>query len=153
MNFPRGLLCAIIPVAFLLPSTTASAQDKFPSRTGEWTLTAPDPTDASQPFVMNLCMNDQTWAKTLSGNPTCTISKLTRTTSGLTYSIACNAKTVQINGTGTWTFDGAEHIISKSVFTITANGKTNTTSSAADYRWKAATCNPNDANLHDHPAH
>jgi hypothetical protein len=40
-----------------------------------------------------------------------------------------------------------EHMIAKGHIDITMNGKTTSSSSVADYRWKGATCSPNDANL------
>ena len=150
MNFPKVLPCAIVAFA-LLAAAAASAQQKFPLRQGEWKLTTPDPTQPNQPFVLNYCLNDQTWARSLS-NSTCTASNLTRTATGLTYNLTCNMKTLQMSGTGIWTFDGMEHISVKSVTTVTMNGKSNTNTTTADFRWKAAACSPNDLNLRVKPA-
>jgi hypothetical protein len=63
-------LCLIV----LTAGSACTAQQKFPLRNGEWTSTTPDPTnDSGQPMTMLFCMNDETWAKALNHNPTCTI--------------------------------------------------------------------------------
>jgi hypothetical protein len=138
--------CALLAFVCLLSAAASHAQ-KFPLRQGEWTITTPDPSDASHPFVLNYCMNDQTWEHTLSKSSGCTVSDLSMTATGLSYSLSCQEHTMQMTGKGVWTFDGMEHIAAKTVMTITMNGKTNTVTSQGDFRWKGATCNPNDINL------
>ena len=80
MTFPKATtlgLCALMTAA------SAFSQQKFPLRSGEWTLSMPDPTEAGKTFSMLLCMNDDTWAKALSGrNPTCTVTQLDINSSG-----------------------------------------------------------------------
>jgi hypothetical protein len=56
-------------------------------------------------------------------------------------------KAFQMKGKVDMTFDGMEHMVAKGQIDITMNGKTTSSSSLADYRWKGATCSPNDANL------
>jgi Protein of unknown function (DUF3617) len=118
------------------------AQQKFPLRPGEWTLTTPglDP--------MLFCLNDEMWQKALTQNPVCTIQELKVTSGGITYSMNCPAKSFQMKGTVTMTFDGMEHMIGKALIDMTVNGKTTSTPTSQDYRWKSSKCSADDMNMH-----
>jgi hypothetical protein len=153
MNSPKVALATVFVFASLLPSATSTwAQQKFPLRPGEWTMTTPNPSDPKNPFVLNFCLNDQTWGRALSQNPICTISNVKITAIGASYNLACNEKSLQMTGTGTWAFDGMEHIAVKTVMMITTGGKTTPSTTTGDFRWKATACSPNDVNLRAHPS-
>jgi Protein of unknown function (DUF3617) len=151
MKSPIVVQCAVLSFAFFF-AAAGSAQQKFPLKPGEWTMSTPDPTDPSHPVELNLCLTDATWASALSKSASCVVSNLKTTASGLSYSFACTGKQMQISGSGTWTYDGMEHIIAKATSTMTMGGKTMTSTSPGDYRWKASACSPNDMNLRNSSA-
>ena len=134
--------------AFALISTTASAQQKFPLRSGEWEATIPDPTGPNKaPIVMLYCLNDELWTKALS-NPSCQLQQFNLTSSGASYNLDCTMRSIQMKGSVKVSFDGMTHLISTGSFDTIANGKTTHMDSKADYRWKGPTCNPSaDMNL------
>jgi hypothetical protein len=140
--------CVLLAL-ILLPAAAGWAQQKFPLKHGEWTMTTPDPTDPSHPFVMNFCMNDEAWSRALSTKNTCTVANVNMTGSGLTYEVTCSSPRISMTGKGEWTFDGMEHIAAKSTMTMTMNGNTKSVTSQGDFRWKASSCDPNDVNLRD----
>jgi hypothetical protein len=152
MNFRRVLQCAAIGTAVLLPATASRAQQKFPLRQGEWIFTTPDPSNPNHPFTLNVCMNDVAWSRSISQSPSCTVSDLRVTSAGVTYNLDCNAKSMQMTVSGTWKFDGMEHIATKSITTMTIGGKATTSTSQGDFRWKNPSCSPDDANLHAKPS-
>ncbi len=131
----------------LAAATVCSAQQKFPQRAGEWeaTVSLAGSTDKT---TLLYCLNDELWTKALTQNPSCTVSQLSVTLRGASYSMACNMKTVQMATKVEMTFDGMEHMTAKGSGEMTINGKTTATSSLADYRWKGPTCDANrDMNL------
>ena len=144
MNFPRWTaLCGLM----LLASGMCTAQQRFPLRAGEWEAKmSADNTPASS-ITMKYCLNDDLWAKAMSQNPSCTVQQLQVTPSGASYTLDCPAKAFQMKGKVEMTFDGMEHMTAKGAFDITVSGKTTSSVSHVDYRWKAAACSPDDANL------
>ena len=134
-------------VTTLAAIQVCSAQDKFPLRSGEWEAKMSAPGSPSSSVSMLYCLNDALWQKSLTQDPQCSIQHLAITSSGGTYAIDCEMKAFQMKGKVDMTFDGMEHMIAKGHIDITMNGKTTRSSSVADYRWKGATCSPNDANL------
>jgi len=134
-------------VTTLAAIQVCSAQDKFPLRSGEWEAKMSAPGSPSSSVSMLYCLNDALWQKSLTQDPQCSIQHLAITSSGGTYAIDCEMKAFQMKGKVDMTFDGMEHMIAKGHIDITMNGKTTSSSSVADYRWKGATCSPNDANL------
>jgi hypothetical protein len=140
MGIPKWTAASMIA---LFAAASCSAQHKFPLRPGEWVMTSPDA--GSTTFLF--CLNDEMWEKALTQNPICTIQQLTLTANGASYSMNCPAKTFQMKGPVTLTFDGPEHMTGKAVLDMTINGKTSTTTSLSDYHWKSATCSPNDMNM------
>jgi hypothetical protein len=143
---------AALGACALLASAVVSAQQKFPLRSGEWTLSMPDPTEAGKQFSMLLCMNDETWAKALSGrNPTCTVTQINIGLTGGSYQLNCAGKTFQMKGGVKLTFDGPTYIHSVGAIDTTVNGNTTHMDTISDYNWKGPVCDPNaDINLKDH---
>jgi hypothetical protein len=137
---------------FALMATAAASAQHFPLRSGEWTSSTANPGNPSgQPITMLMCMNDETFAKALAGNPTCALKNFTLTPLGGTYSLACSGKSMQMTGDFKIVFDGMTHMTSSGSMAITFNGKTNTMNSTSDFRWKGPVCDPNaDINLRDH---
>jgi hypothetical protein len=127
----------------LIAAASCSAQHKFPLRPGEWVMTSPDA--GSTTFLF--CLNDEMWEKALTQNPVCTIQQFSVTASGASYYMNCPAKSFQMKGPVTLTFDGLQHMTGKAVLDMTVNGKTTTSTSLSDYQWKGATCSPNDLNM------
>jgi hypothetical protein len=149
MIFPKWLtmgLCALMTTA------AVSAQQHFPLRPGEWTSSTSDPANPTgKPVTMLMCMNDETWAKALAANPTCSIKQFNMTSAGGTYSLACSGKSMQMTGDFKVVFDGMTHMTSSGTMTISFSGKANQMTSTSDFRWKGPTCDPNaDINLRDH---
>ena len=142
------------PALFLLllaASAVAPAQQKFPLRPGEWTATVPSLRPGVPPTTILYCMNDETWAKTLAGKPSCTLKNLTLGPTGGSYSVDCSSAQMQMNGDFKVVFDGMTHMTSSGTMKITLNGNTNQMTSSADFRWKGATCDPAvDMNLRNH---
>ncbi len=134
-------------VTALAAIQVCSAQNKFPLRSGEWEAKMSVPGSPSSSVSMLYCLNDALWQKALTQDPQCSIQRLAITSSGGSYTIDCEMKAFQMKGKVDMTFDGMEHMIAKGQIDITMNGKTTSSSSLADYRWKGATCSPNDANL------
>ncbi len=126
-----------------MATAVGSAQQKFPLRSGEWAATTADPVHpGGEPMTMLFCLNDATWTKALSGNPTCQLQQFVITPIGGSYSIDCPAKAFQMKGRADLSFDGMTHMISKGSFDVTINGKTSHMDSTSDYRWKGSVCNP-----------
>ncbi|MGA2653743.1 MAG: DUF3617 family protein [Terracidiphilus sp.] len=150
MTFPKFATLALF--AFMI-TASASAQQHFPLRSGEWTLSMPDPMgQGGKPFSMLLCMNDETWAKALSGrNPTCTVAQLNIGLTGGSYQLSCAGKSFQMKGSVKLSFDGPTHIHSVGSIDTTAGGTTTHMDTISDYNWKGPVCDPNaDINLRNH---
>jgi hypothetical protein len=134
-----------LSILVLTAAICCSAQQKFPLRPGEWSMTSQDSGAGSTEFLY--CLNDQMWQKALTQNPVCTITQLNITSSGATYYLTCPMKTFQMKGPVTLTFDGMQHMTGKAVVNMTFNGKTSTSTSLTDYKWKSPTCSSEDMNL------
>jgi hypothetical protein len=149
MTFPKW---ASLGLCALMATASAFGQQKFPLRSGEWTISMPDPTGSDKPFSMLLCMNDETWAKAISGrNPTCTVTQLDINLTGGSYQLSCDGKTYHMKGGVKLTFDGLTHIYSVGSIDTTVNGTTTHMDTISDYRWKSPVCDPNaDVNLKNH---
>jgi hypothetical protein len=147
MKLLNLVVCVVVATALLVPASTGWAQQKFPLRQGEWTATMPDPSSPSKPMTLNFCLNDQTWTRALNQNPICAISNLQISATGLSYNLTCSGKGMQMSGTGSFKFDGMEHMTSTAATTFTVNGKPTTMNTTADYRWKQTECSPNDMNM------
>jgi len=143
----RFLKYVAFGVTALAAIQVCSAQNKFPLRSGEWEAKMSVPGSPSSSMSMLYCLNDALWEKALTQDPQCSIQHLAITSSGGSYAIDCEMKVFQMKGKVDMTFDGMEHMIAKGQIDITMNGKTTSSASVADYRWKGATCSPNDANL------
>jgi hypothetical protein len=133
-------------------TTAAASAQHFPLRSGEWTATASQISPVTgKPITMLMCMNDETFAKALAGNPTCALKNFVLTPVGGTYSLACSSKSMQMAGDFKIVFDGMTHMTSSGTITMTFNGKTNQMNSTSDFHWKVPVCDPNaDINLKDH---
>ena len=149
MTFPKFATVALFA---LLTTAAASAQQHFPLRSGEWTSTTSQTSQVTgKPITMLMCMNDETFTKALSGNPTCYLKNFVLTPVGGSYSLACSGKNMQMTGDFKIVFDGMTHMTSSGSMTISFNGKTNQMNSTSDFRWKGPVCDPNaDINLRDH---
>lgn len=132
----------------ILTAQLAAAQQKFPLRSGEWETTT---TASGQSATLLYCLNDDLWTKSLTQDPSCKVSQLVVTSSGASYHLDCDMKVFQMKSNIVMTFDGKEHMTAKGLTEITMNGKTTSTTSAVDYRWKSSTCSPNDMNLRSKP--
>jgi len=146
----RFLKCAALGTMILAAAGICSAQQKFPLRAGEWEATMSAPGTQGPPMTMLYCLNDQLWEKALTQNPSCKIQLGTITAAGMSYTMNCDMQLYQMKGKVDMRFEGKEHIVAKSSLEMTMQGKTTTTSSLLDYRWKAAACSQNDANLKAH---
>jgi hypothetical protein len=144
MRFLKYVACGVTALAAI---QVCSAQNKFPLRSGEWEAKMSVPGSPSSSVSMLYCLNDALWEKALTQDPQCSIQHLAITSSGGSYAIDCEMKVFQMKGKVDMTFDRMEHMIAKGQIDITMNGKTTSSTSVADYRWKGATCSPNDANL------
>ncbi|MGD0735779.1 MAG: DUF3617 family protein [Terracidiphilus sp.] len=149
MTFPK---LTIVGLCALMATASAFSQQHFPLRSGEWTLSMPDPTEAGKTFSMLLCMNDETWAKAISGrNPTCTVTQLNIGLTGGSYQLSCAGKSFQMKGGVKLTFDGLTHIHSVGSIDTTTGGTTTHMDTISDYTWKGPVCDPNaDINLKVH---
>jgi len=130
-----------------LAASSCSAQQKFPLRPGEWQVMITESSSNNAPIVVLFCMNDDTWQKAINQNPYCSIQNFITTSTGASYTLSCTTRVIQMIGKGVITFDGMEHMTDNDSFDMTSNGTTTHTTSIADYRWKSATCSPNDVNL------
>ena len=137
----------VLCILAFLAAAHCTAQQKFPLRSGEWEakMSAENMPDSS--MTMKYCLNDELWTKSLTQNPSCKINQLNITSSGATYTMDCPMKSVQMTGKVAMTFDGMEHMTAKGLIDTTVNGKTTSSVTHVDYRWKAAACSPDDANL------
>ncbi len=145
---------AALGVLSLTAFASASAQQKFPMRAGEWTATMADPTPNQPPVVLLYCLNDEMWTKALTQDPTCSVSQLSVTLAGASYNLSCPGKTFQMTGRVNMTFDGKTHIVAKASLDMTLSGKTTHLTSQTDFRWTAVECNPKtDMNLRDFKKH
>ena len=130
-----------------MATSFCSAQQKFPLRSGEWEATVPAINAQDTATVLPYCLNDETWQKSFNQMPSCTIQNFTMTSNGYSYTLVCDMKLYRMNGKVVVTFDGMEHMTGKGMIDMTMNGTTTHTTSITDYRWKGATCSPNDLNL------
>jgi hypothetical protein len=149
MSLKWMTLCAFA----LMATAVCSAQQKFPLRSGEWEATAPAVSPGDTPTKMLYCLNDELWQKALTENPSCSIQQFNVTSSGASYFMDCKTSSFQMKGKVVMTFDGMLHIIAKAALDATVNGTATHTASTVDYRWKGATCSPNDMNLKNRSAH
>ncbi len=137
------ILCALV-----LPATAnCMAQEKFPLRSGEWEAKMSDDSMPNSAMTMKYCLNDELWTRALTRNPSCKIDQLSVTSGGATYTMDCPTKSFQMKGKVELSFDGMEHMTGKGLMDMTINGKTTSSVSHVDYRWKGATCSPDDVNL------
>lgn len=144
MTFLKFVTLGVIAVVAI---QVCSAQSKFPLRSGEWQAEMSVPGTPGSSVTMLYCLNDALWQKAFTQDPLCSIQQLTVTSSGGSYSLVCEMKSFQMKGKVNLVFDGLEHMTAKSQVDITMAGKTTSSASVAEYRWKGATCSPNDANL------
>jgi len=131
----------------LIATSLCSAQQKFPLRPGEWETTLPAVNAQDTPLIVYYCLNDELWLKAFTQMPSCTIQNFNMTSKGATYTLDCDMKMYRMNGKVVMTFDGMEHMTASGSIDMTMNGKTTHSNSMTDYRWKNATCSPNDLNL------
>jgi len=131
----------------LVAIQVCSAQSKFPLRSGEWEAAMSVPGSPGSSVTMLYCLNDALWQKALTQDPQCSIQQLAITSSGGSYSMDCEMKSFQMKAKVNLVFDGLEHMTAKGQVGITMNGKTTSSTTVAEYRWKGATCSPDDANL------
>ena len=131
----------------LVAIQACSAQNKFPLHSGEWQAVMSVPGSPSSSMTMLYCLNDALWQKALTQDPECSIQQLAITSGGGSYTIDCASKVFQMKGKVDLIFDGLDHMTAKGQITITMNGTTTSSTTVAEYRWKGATCSPNDANL------
>jgi Protein of unknown function (DUF3617) len=148
MNRLRYLLSGLILVAAV---QMASAQTKFPERAGEWEVKTSSSLSPTANTTSLFCLNDETWQKGLTQNRTCSIHDVSVTSRGASYSMDCAGKTYQMKGSTELTFDGPEHMTAKTLIEMSMNGKSSNSTSTGDYRWKGATCSPDDANMKPRP--
>lgn len=144
MTFLKYITLGVMAVVAI---QVCSAQSKFPLRSGEWQAEMSVPGSPDSSVSMLYCLNDALWQKALTQDPLCSIQQLAITSSGGSYSLVCEMKSFQMKGKVDLVFDGLEHMTAKSQVNITMAGKTTSSASVAEYRWKGATCSPNDANL------
>jgi len=142
-----GLKWGALAVMAIMAVAVCSAQQKFPLRSGEWEATMSAAGPQAPPLVLRYCLNDALWEKALTQNPSCHIQMLNLSSRGASYTMDCNAQVYQMKGKVDMTFDGIEHMTAKGSIDMTMNGKTTHSVSAVDYRYKGATCSPNDLNL------
>lgn len=134
-------------VLALMATTVCAAQQKFPLRSGEWAATTPSPVAAQEPTVLLYCLNDEMWTKALTQDTLCTVTQLSVTSSGATYHMDCQMKVMQMKGNVEMRFDGMEHMTARGSIDLTLNGKTTSSVTNTDYRWKNTSCSPSDLNL------
>jgi hypothetical protein len=144
MTFLKYVTLSVMAVVAI---QVCSAQSKFPLRSGEWEAEMSVPGSQNSSVTMLYCLNDALWQKALTQDPLCSVQQLAITSSGGSYSLVCEMKSFQMKGKVNLVFDGLEHMTAKSQVDITMAGKTTSSASLAEYRWKGATCSPNDANL------
>jgi hypothetical protein len=132
----------------LMATAVSSAQQKFPLRAGEWETSTSVAGSSDKPTELLYCLNDELWTKALTQNPSCSVTQLSVTLVGASYSMDCPMKAFQMKGKVAMSFDGMSHMTAKGSFDMTVNGKVTHSESLSDYRWKGPTCNPNtDMNL------
>lgn len=131
----------------LMAISFCSAQQKFPLRPGEWEATVPAINSQDTATVLPYCLNNETWLKAFTQMPSCTIQNFNMTSKGASYTLDCDMKMYRMNGKVELSFDGMEHMTGKGSIDMTMNGTTTHSTSITDYRWKGATCSPNDLNL------
>lgn len=144
MTLQKVVIVGLVAVASI---QICSAQSKFPLRPGEWEAKMSASNDPGPPMTTLFCLNDALWVKALTQSPICTIRQLSVTAGGASYTIDCETKTFQMKGNVNLVFDGMEHMTGSGKIDLSMSGKTSSSSSAVDYRWKNATCSANDANL------
>jgi hypothetical protein len=130
-----------------MATSFCAAQQKFPLRPGEWNVTMATPGSQDAPMVMPFCLNDETWQKALNQLPSCNIQNFNSSSTGVNYTLDCNLSTYRMTGKVVITFDGMEHMVANGSIDMIMNGTTTHSTSHVDYRWKGATCSPNDMNL------
>ncbi len=137
----------------LMATSFCSAQQKFPLRSGEWAATMSVPGSKDAPMVLLYCLNDEMWLNALNQTPNCTIQQFNMTSTGASYTLDCDMKIYRMNGKVQMTFDGMQHMTANSSFDMTMNGTITHPTSQVDFRWKNATCSPNDMNLRAKKTH
>ena len=144
MTLLKGVTVGVLALAAI---QICSAQSRFPLRPGEWEAKLSAPGDPGPPVTTLFCLNDALWVKALTQNPICTIRQLSVTAGGASYTMDCETKAFQMKGNVNLVFDGMEHMTANGKIDISMSGKTSSSSTEADYRWKSAACSANDANL------
>jgi hypothetical protein len=140
--------CAVLGALSLAAIQVCSAQHKFPLSAGEWEATLSSSAVTGDPTVLRYCLNDELWTKAMTQNPSCTVSLLSVTPIGASYSLDCQAKSYTMTAKITMAFDGMNHMTSKGTIEMTMGGKTTPSTTQTDWRWKGPTCNPTaDINL------
>ena len=117
----------------------------FPLRPGDWEIST-TPGVNGEPLVTRLCFTNETWLRGLTQNPSCKIEDISVTSKGMHYVVNCAMRTIEMKGPVDITFDGMEHMTGKASLSMTRNGKTTTSESASDYRWKQDACTSADLN-------
>jgi hypothetical protein len=143
MTFPKHVAMGAMA---LVAIQVGSAQTKFPLRSGQWEATTSFVGSQTPPLTIAFCLNDESWQKALTQSPHCSVQQLKITPGGASYLVDCPS--LQTKGKVEMTFDGTQHVTAKGQFDITADGKTTSSATVAEYRWKGATCSPDDVNLH-----
>ena len=145
MNRLIALWCLTIGVLGSVAVAVTAAPQGFPLRPGDWEVTTTS--TGGRPIAQHFCYTNETWAKGLTQNPLCTIQQLTVTAAGMHYNLACTMKTAEIKGPVDVTFDGMEHMTGKASMATTVGGKTTTSQTVTDSRWKAMACTAADVNM------
>ena len=114
--------------------------------TGEWKVSTKAEGSAT-PIDILLCLNDETWIQAFSRGSMCKIQDFSSTSKGIHYTMDCSAPTAKFKGPVDLVFDGLEQMAGTATLQVTAQGKTATSTSTIDYRWKAADCSSADVNM------
>ncbi|MFZ0395036.1 MAG: DUF3617 family protein [Terracidiphilus sp.] len=144
MTLLKGVTAGLLALAAI---QICSAQSRFPLRHGEWEAKVSASGNPSPPLTMLLCLNDALWEKALTQDPICTIRQLSVTARGASYTMDCETSAFQMKGNVNMVFDGMEHMTANGKVDVSMSGKTSSSLTEADYRWKSATCSANDANM------
>jgi len=138
---------AAFGVLALMATVPCSAQQKFPLRSGEWSVTVARTSPSDQDTTLLYCLNDEQWTKALTQDPSCTVSQLVVTPISASYHLECQMKVMQMEGNVVMSFDGMEHMTSEGSFDMIFQGKKTSSVTHAEYRWKGSACSPDDMNL------
>jgi hypothetical protein len=147
MNFTfAGMRWIGAGLLVLVVAGVGVAQQGFPLRPGDWESTTKSE-GSGEPTIVHFCLNNETWIKALTQVPACTIRQLTATSKGVSYSMDCSMKNLEMKSQVIFTYDGLEHMTGKASVAATSSGKTTNSQSLTEYRWKGATCTSADVNL------